>query len=300
MPATSHADTRVGPTASALHTPAQIAERNRQRLSTLSRECAAGARMRTHNVSVAWQRRILVVESHKLLYCSVPKVGNTNWKRVLLSLLTEAAPLTISFHTAHHSADRLRTLDSYPAATRRAMLRSFYKFVFVREPYERFLSAFRNKVLGIGGADEAYARLVGGAIWRARGNVTQTTIWSELRRHPPTFAEFIRYVVARWKRRGSLDKHWTPVADLCSVCDVGYDFVGKLETVDEDASYLLRALGVGDRVAYPSKVTSGYKVNESTTKAMRSEYGRLTTIERDRVRELFARDFTLFGYDPTF
>lgn len=140
---------------------------------------------------LSWEQfdHLIVDEDHKLIYCFVPKVASTNWKRVLLALNRkrmlsqrgsrraglpgdedldpiqfkgerEKKPTpswykTINqlfshsiLSTGNESIVRsvFRTLNEY---TNRShvdyILRNYLKFLFVRNPYERLLSAYRNK-----------------------------------------------------------------------------------------------------------------------------------------------------------
>ncbi|KAG5282637.1 hypothetical protein AALO_G00058180 [Alosa alosa] len=92
-------------------------------------------------------RHLVVDDEHGLLYCYVPKVACTNWKRVLMVLTGKGRyhePLAIPANEAHVPGN-LRTLSEYSAAEINRRLRSYLKFIFVREPFERLVSAYRNK-----------------------------------------------------------------------------------------------------------------------------------------------------------
>uniref|UniRef100_A0A8C3NMJ9 Carbohydrate sulfotransferase n=1 Tax=Geospiza parvula TaxID=87175 RepID=A0A8C3NMJ9_GEOPR len=92
-------------------------------------------------------RHLVVDDTHGLLYCYVPKVACTNWKRVMMVLTGQGKyrdPLEIPAHEAHVPSN-LRTLSEYSVAEINARLRTYLKFVFVREPLERLVSAYRNK-----------------------------------------------------------------------------------------------------------------------------------------------------------
>ena len=76
------------------------------------------------------------------------QVACTNWKCVMMVLTGESGrysdPLDIPANEAH-VAGNLRTLSEYPVGEINQRLRTYLKFVFVREPFERLVSAYRNK-----------------------------------------------------------------------------------------------------------------------------------------------------------
>jgi hypothetical protein len=46
-------------------------------------------------------------------------------------------------------------------------------------------------------------------------------------------------------------RHWTRFYDICHFCAIDWDFIGKVESIYEDATWLLNEAGVGNLVSYP-------------------------------------------------
>ena len=46
-------------------------------------------------------------------------------------------------------------------------------------------------------------------------------------------------------------RHWTRYFDICRVCDVNWSFVGKVESIVEDAAYMLKQVNLSKVVEYP-------------------------------------------------
>ena len=61
------------------------------------------------------------------------------------------------------------------------------------------------------------------------------------------FDEFLQYLVDP-VRTEELNEHWARFAKLCRPCSIKYDFVGKYETINEDADNILRSVGAGHKV----------------------------------------------------
>uniref|UniRef100_A0A2K6TK04 Carbohydrate sulfotransferase n=1 Tax=Saimiri boliviensis boliviensis TaxID=39432 RepID=A0A2K6TK04_SAIBB len=125
---------------------AALAEVHRQRRDLLSSACSRHTR-RQRLLQPEDLRHVLVDDTHGLLYCYVPKVACTNWKRVLLALSGKARgdPRAIPAHEAH-APGRLPSLADFSPAEINRRLRAYLTFLFVREPFERLASAYRNKL----------------------------------------------------------------------------------------------------------------------------------------------------------
>uniref|UniRef100_A0A2K5YBB2 Carbohydrate sulfotransferase n=2 Tax=Mandrillus leucophaeus TaxID=9568 RepID=A0A2K5YBB2_MANLE len=123
-----------------------LAEVHRQRRDLLSSACSRHTR-RQRLLQPEDLRHVLVDDAHGLLYCYVPKVACTNWKRVLLALSgqTRGDPRAIPAHEAH-APGRLPSLADFSPAEINRRLRAYLAFLFVREPFERLASAYRNKL----------------------------------------------------------------------------------------------------------------------------------------------------------
>uniref|UniRef100_A0A3Q1FVN3 Carbohydrate sulfotransferase n=1 Tax=Acanthochromis polyacanthus TaxID=80966 RepID=A0A3Q1FVN3_9TELE len=182
--------------------------------------------------------RIYVEDRSRLLYCEVPKVGCSNWKRVLMVLSGATASAIRDIpHNAAHKANHLRRLDSYDPDGIAQRLLSYTKVLFVREPLERLVSAFRDKFEN----PESYyhSRFGRAIISRYRVNATLTALRSG---DNVTFIEFIQYLLDD-RRPVGMDIHWQPVSQLCNPCLLSYDFIGRFEVMVEEANFLLRSVG---------------------------------------------------------
>jgi hypothetical protein len=56
------------------------------------------------------------------------------------------------------------------------------------------------------------------------------------------FHAFIKYLVKRADitQGGSRIRHWKRFVDLCGICSFKWDFIGKLETVNQDSQFVLK------------------------------------------------------------
>ncbi|XP_028933153.2 carbohydrate sulfotransferase 14, partial [Ornithorhynchus anatinus] len=186
-------------------------------------------------------RHLLVDDRHRFLYCYVPKVACSNWKRVL-KVLAGALDSVDARLKMDHRRD-LVFLADLPPREIRYRLRHYFKFLFVRDPLDRLLSAYRNKF----GEVREYQRRYGAEIVRRYR--------PGARPDPPgddvTFAEFLRYLVDEEPER--MNEHWMPVYQLCQPCAVRYDFVGSYERLEADANAVLERVGAPRAVRFPAR-----------------------------------------------
>uniref|UniRef100_A0A3P9HLA7 Carbohydrate sulfotransferase n=1 Tax=Oryzias latipes TaxID=8090 RepID=A0A3P9HLA7_ORYLA len=91
---------------------------------------------------------VIVDDKHGIIYCYIPKVACTNWKRTLIALnYSEPYPDPMSFeHNWVHDSERFQYLNDFPKAEREAKLKHYTKFLFVRDPFVRLISAYRDKM----------------------------------------------------------------------------------------------------------------------------------------------------------
>ncbi|XP_030632955.1 carbohydrate sulfotransferase 11-like isoform X2 [Chanos chanos] len=238
-------------------------------------------------------KHLIVDDRHGLLYCYVPKVACTNWKRVLMVLTGQAGgqhrdPLQIPANEAHIPGN-LRTLSEYSTAEINQRLRTYLKFLFVREPFERLVSAYRNK----------FTRSYNTAFHKRYG----TKI---IRRHRPeprpealergddvSFAEFVYYLVdPSTQREEPFNEHWERVHSLCHPCLIHYDVIGKYETLEEDSSYVLKLAGVDGEVTFPASAKS-----TRTTGDMAATFFKdISPAYQKKLYSLYRMDFLLFNY----
>ena len=100
---------------------------------------------------ISYLDHLIVDDVNHLIYCFVPKVASTNWKRVLLALNLKPSPTDSEINplfikgNESHVTKAFKTLNQFSNITEVVQkLRTYFKFMFVRHPYERLLSAFRN------------------------------------------------------------------------------------------------------------------------------------------------------------
>ncbi|XP_036378101.1 carbohydrate sulfotransferase 14 [Megalops cyprinoides] len=225
-------------------------------------------------------QHILVNDEHKFLYCYVPKVACSNWKRVLKVLSGALESVNVKIKMDHKS-DLLFLSDLKPEEIR-LRLKHYFKFLFVRDPMERLLSAYRNKF----GEIEAYQKKYGMEIVKRYRKNPGKSAGDDV-----TFAEFVRYLLDEDVER--MNEHWMPIYNLCQPCAVSYDFIGSYERLQTDASYVLQRVQAPPHVQFPERQTWYKPVTPQTLQYY------LCSLPQRLLTELLPKyilDFSLFSY----
>lgn len=228
--------------------------------------------------------QLFVEHKHKLTYCEVPKVGCSNWKRIIFilqaGLEVEASEIE---HDHIHQTSLIKRLAAYPPPVQEEFLNNYTKVMFTRHPLERLVSAYRDKLLH---SEPYYSTTVANeirAMFRKNKNSSEKV----------SFQEFVSFIIA--KPMNTLDIHWKPMFLLCDPCNIHYDILGKYETLGLDSEHVLKAIGAPESLQYPS--LKRYGSEKRTYGDITLEYLRQLSSEQiEKIKKLYEMDFLLFNY----
>ena len=266
----------------------QVRKDNNARKNSVHRACQNNANFyivknRTKLLDFI-HNRLYVDEKHKMIFCPVQKVGCTNWVRIMVIMggrisRKKAWTRDVWTYLKHY----VRKLTNYRPEDRDRILKEYFKVMFVREPLERLLSAYKDKLANTEEWNRAWFRTYGSRIIRIfRPNATVEEIQ---RGNDTTFKEFANYVI----RFPPVDSHWLQYHKLCAPCFIEYDFIGKYETMDRDAEFVLRHLNVDKSIQFPKK----YKAR------LGSKHVYFKNLSEKDIRELwnvYQADYVMFDY----
>ncbi|XP_077996425.1 carbohydrate sulfotransferase 14-like [Glandiceps talaboti] len=225
--------------------------------------------------------RLLVDPVHRVMYCRVAKVASSNWMRTFLILAGEYVPNdTIKWENFYKLEDHYKYLSQYKVEDRSQLLRDYTKFLFVRHPLTRLLSGYRNKISE--NNDKTYVTPMVAKIQAVTGS--NSTF--------PQFHDFLQYLIKRDEDPQTWNMHFRPISDLCSPCEVKYDFIGHMETMDSDTKTMLNKIDENFKFPYPDKSIT----NSSATDNIRKYYKAVTKEQIDAIYKIYEKDFELFGY----
>uniref|UniRef100_A0A674JCF3 Carbohydrate sulfotransferase n=1 Tax=Terrapene triunguis TaxID=2587831 RepID=A0A674JCF3_9SAUR len=228
--------------------------------------------------------QIFVEHNHKFIYCEVPKVGCSNWKKIILLLTLNLSRKAneVQQDLIHHTP-LIKRLSSYPSDYQEKLLTSYTKVMFTRDPLERLVSAYRDKLLH---SEPYYSITVANeikAMCRKNKNSTEKV----------TFQEFVNFILT--KNQEHLDVHWKPMFLLCDPCNIHYDIMGKFDTLEQDSEHVLRNIGAPEDLHYPNFKT--HSSEKRTSDDITLEYLRKLSSEQiEKIKKLYQMDFALFNY----
>ena len=227
---------------------------------------------------------VLVAEKYKLVFCPVPKVSCTVWKKLLVKL----QGVNIEKNVHEEIKYKLKSLKQYSLKDRRNILKTYTKFMFVRDPFERLLSAYKDVFWG------SYKRDDKG--WqRYRRRVREYLVQNghsaiNPRADNTTFKEFTTYVVLTKKNGEMLQVHWRQMYDLCHPCYIEFDYIGHYETFSEDAEFIFRKTRIHDKVQFPPWQPT------DTHWLIQKYYSNLTLLKIAQLQDVYKDDIEVFGY----
>ncbi|WP_437758499.1 sulfotransferase family 2 domain-containing protein [Sorangium sp. So ce1389] len=223
---------------------------------------------------------------YRYLYMETPKVACTSMKTFVhrLERLPPLPPLAFmetrrSMAIHHRARFALPTLVRGISEEQAAEVLSdpsFFRFAFVRNPYARLYSAWRDKVHLVEPGYEWIAEAV-----RAASP-------DEVPSNRVPFAPFVKYVCAG--SAGSHDPHWALQTAQLFVDAISYDMIGRLESLTTDFARVvehLRRNGADD-----VDLTLGH-LNQRSDGDWRAAY---TSELADAVYARYREDFERFGY----
>jgi hypothetical protein len=244
---------------------------------------------------------------NQLGYCHVQKVASSSWmllfaemnhldNNVIDDLLKKIAlhgTLMTNFSIPVRNAKDIEDMNNS----------NLYKFIFIRHPFERLVSAFHDKF--------EYSKQGAMMLPFLKHEVIKYMMRSFKKQKSSkssslpfdidiSFKNFINFVLeeATYSVISEQSKHWWPYSDVCKMCKIKYDFIGSLETFKEDVSCMLKNFKnypllqkMEDRVK--NKINAG---SEHTTSMTMEYFSKLSKKTIQMLYELYKVDFILGNY----
>ncbi|XP_066270190.1 carbohydrate sulfotransferase 10-like isoform X2 [Branchiostoma lanceolatum] len=258
-------------------------KRQSVRMALIKEYCRKNDR---RNITFPPLRRFVVDERHKLLYCQVFKTGSTTTLTILHNLehgkkrSTRGMRKTLDTHP-------FKRLNNYTKEGVRLRFEKYTKLMIVRDPLERLVSAWKDKFV------VAPARF---GYWKTYQSMLEALSSDTLRQQTENgtiqqvpFLAFIKAVGTN--RRDWQDLHWQLISNLCTPCQIDYDFIAHTETLAEDFPLFFKKAGIVGRNDLLPKTQS-----REGDRLLWDFYRQVHLEDLHRIKLKFKADYDMFGY----
>ena len=176
------------------------------------------------------------------------------------------------------------------------MLKNYYKFIMYRDPAERLVSAYRNKVerpmIGLEDNNPNY-NWAKKDVYKYKHPV-KYQIWKENSGFTPVriiFSDFIDFWLSSIGRM-SHDPHFITTFDVCHPCHVHFNYYGNFKIFEEDADVLIKAIGAKSSHLQDSKYEDD--MNNRTSSKAPNYYSQLNTEQKQKIVDKLALDLSFY------
>ncbi|XP_077866198.1 carbohydrate sulfotransferase 11-like [Saccoglossus kowalevskii] len=237
--------------------------------------------------------KVCVEDHHKLLMCATPKVGSSTWKTLFLVLSGR-------YNSSSEMGTRSDVHGNMPcyimSDERWDHYKDYTSFLFVRHPFSKLLSAYKDKITPMGSQMEGFAKNTIRHILRTYRKIKSPIIKNTESEYNVTFEEFAMYVAGTRDDPLSMNRHWIPQYLNCDVCSKKFDVIGKLETFTEDSIHILERVHAKTNLNFTPTTSLSTNVQSSGDEYILEYFKHLNSTLVKQLYELYEMDFKLFGY----
>ncbi|XP_033745750.1 carbohydrate sulfotransferase 14-like [Pecten maximus] len=223
-----------------------------------------------------------------MVFCYIPKIACSQWQMMFITLTGKVNTSLLNLGNVHKKyRSKLKFLSGYSLGKRKIILEKYKKYIVVRNPLERILSAYRNKLVPTG-THYQFGNIRKIIVKRYRANTSPNSEGE----YVVNFLEFVKFLID--EKPEYYNSHWRRYTSLCLPCVIKYDFVGKYETINRDADFILKEIGVPPNIRFPQR-SETYKT-VATVKTFEKFYSQIPTEYIRKLMNIYQSDYDLFGY----
>ena len=257
---------------------------------------------------------ITTEETKRLAYCHVPKVASSAWMLTFAEMnhleksVVENLQKNLALHGMLMTNFSILVDSNSEKEISDINTSNLYKFVFIRHPFERLVSAYHDKFEHTKQAEmmvpflkHEIVKYMFSSLKKRQPTIQKKTTSKFPLNIDMSFENFINFVLeeASYNKISEQSKHWWPYSDICKMCKIQYDFVGMLESLEEDVGCMLQNFKEYALLQTMLDRTKK-KINDAGgkhTKKMTLEYfSKLSKETIQRLYKLYKVDFILGNY----
>ncbi|XP_078038801.1 carbohydrate sulfotransferase 11 [Augochlora pura] len=253
-----------------------------------------------YNLKIPLKRRHFLYDSErKSVYCWIRKIASTTFTKLFSDMknrqITHDYYREVDFLAPKTQGELYRILND----------KKIFKLLIVRHPFQRLVSSYRDRIED-NSKYTAQAWIYAKKIFYLtrpelfRSNITTGDFRERVFTHDrrlkliPTFKEFTLWLLQSSEQD---DIHWDRYYTHCSVCNIRYNYILKLDNYTyEQINYIFSRLGLDQKNTYLPRLekTRGGYTNFDTTCTY------FQNLTQDIIYKLYERykiDFEMYNYD---
>ncbi|XP_072021089.1 carbohydrate sulfotransferase 11-like [Amphiura filiformis] len=226
----------------------------------------------------------LVNDDYKLLVTFVYKTGSQGWTELFRQLYERGQNVSQTKLGSKHNDGVIGlalVLKWYGINAVVDRLKHYFSVIFVRHPYTRLISGYKDKLVKI--PNKYYEKKARDIIRQVRKIPLPSSQTPDLK-----FDEFVQFVA-----NGGWDEHWCPIFDDKKPCHVHYDFIGHLETFQDDVAYLFHLVGIDNIVKFPE---CPHATGSGDLAILKEHFSQISQTLLTKLNARYKKDFKVFGY----
>ena len=230
--------------------------------------------------------KLLVNDKKRIAFAEIPKCASTTLDRFMVLMGGSYTARDLQgqelWNVGTQKRYGLRTFDEHSQHTIAA---DYRKFIVIRHPLDRFVSAFNDKILTPRTRDKEYKQNLLKFLNGTFGNATE-------------FQRFTKAVL-----RGFSNNHWNPHAYMCHFDKVDYDDVIRMESFRHDLQPMVTGyLGLNwsqvlETSSNIKRKQADVNVSRTVTSRRLSIFEQIPKNEVLQLKDLYSNDFEVLGYD---
>ncbi|KAJ7341001.1 hypothetical protein JRQ81_004527 [Phrynocephalus forsythii] len=211
----------------------------------------------TQNEAARLLSSIAVNNKLQILYCKTPATGMEDWEQ-LLEMLQEKEEVTLQMPVPHHHhIGNQKALSLYNLTSMEIMLKSYTKVIFIREPFQRLISAYLH---GLGDG--------------------------------LSFEEFIQNILNSRSRKHRAE--WSPLVTQCHPCLIHYDYILMFGLLGKEVHHLILRSGLPKNIQIPEFIDA--KVRWAYSWLEEEMVRELSFTQKKQLCHFYQLDFAAFRF----
>lgn len=242
-------------------------------------------------------KHMLIIEKTESLWCYLPKVASTNFRRTILGLMgviQKSEVPTIGGYEVYNIHDKeFKYIQDFDEEKQKDIMSNYKKFFATRDPIERLLSGYMSKFLHPNPVNRAEFNKRVSMFYDSHPELDQLhQMKIDYEGRSVFFEEFLVWWSDLYDEEQYVNEHFVPSHVICNPCDVKYDYIGKYENINRDMDFIFKSLSLD--AEFPGR-NDNYSVRRTHT-MVEEVYKPLPAWLLQKIWNVMKWDFIMFDY----